>query len=405
MRRRIILTLLLVVALSTNTVFAESLDSTNYKLLDPQIGAVSGTSASDNYAILVQGGSGIGLGEISSSLYKLGSGQGFTFMANVPKVSCFETVTTSMTTDCVSLPANNGMVGECGEGGCYDRAMLQIDTQANPTDTLYSIQLSSDNWATTYILDGTTRTLKAASSKSIADYKTKAQWEGSPWNRYNILGLQPDTEYKVRLTALHGDFTESSPGPEAIATTGVPTTVFDLDITPDISGTSTAPYSVNLGGVSPESYTFQTNERIKLSVSTNLQVGVSVFLQDEYSGLRSQSTSFTLESDDEDLANPASGDGFGLQFTESDEAAASEGYIVPSAVYAVSGTNVGAISSIAATRVLCTLTSPSGTCGVDSQTWVTDGRALFTLGLRASILAPAVADYEDTLTFTIMGGW
>jgi hypothetical protein len=409
MRRKfltlLMFTCLAVLVFSPTPVLADNLDSANYTLVDPEVAANAGTSASANYQALSLAGTGISLGQLSSSLYKVGSGQGYTFMANVPKVTCFETTTTGGTTECIGLPRGDGMIGECGLSGCYDRAMIQIDTQSNPADTVYSIQLSSDNWSTIYVVDGTTRTLKALSSKAIGDYKTKTQWEASPWTHYTVIGLRPDTEYKARATALQGDFTETPPGPSKTATTTLPSVSFDLDIGADFSVDTNAPYAVALGILTPETEKFQSSQRVKTDIATNAQSGVSVYVQDSYSGIRSNSSSYTLSSAAEDLSLPASGDGFGMQESGTTQGAASEGYVVPGAAYDVTGTNVGALSSSSAVRILCSLVSSSGTCGVSTPAWVNEGKALYTLGARASLNAPAKSDYTDTLTFTVIGGW
>lgn len=402
---RVFLLLVSLMTMYPVSVYADNLGSTNYTLVDPEIASNSGTTSSANYQSLELAGTGIEMGQLSSSLYKIGSGQGYTFMANVPKITCFETTTTSGTTECVSLSRGNGMVGECGLSGCYDRAMVQIDTQSNPTDTVYSIQLSSDNWATVYVVDGTTRTLKALTSKAIGDYKTKTQWESSPWTHYTVIGLRPDTEYKARATALQGDFTETPPGPSKTATTTLPSVSFDLDIGADFTADTNAPYAVSLGILTPETEKFQTTQRVKTDISTNAQNGISIYAQDSFSGIRSNSSSYTLSSAAEDLSLPASGDGFGMQESGTTQDAASEGYVVPGADYDVTGTNVGALSSSSAVRILCTLLSSSGTCGVNTPTWVNGGKALYTFGARASLNAPAKSDYTDTLTFTVVGGW
>lgn len=406
MKLRLFLTIaILSLFLTSYQVVAENLSSDNYTLIDPELSSIVGTTSSTNYKALIQGSGGIEFGQISSSLYKVGSGQGYTFMANVPKLTCFETTTDAGSTECIGLPAGNGMVGECGFGGCYDRAVFQIDTQGNPADTLYSIQFSKDNWSTIYILDGTTRQLKAYASKTIGDYKTKTQWEDAPWSSANVVNLSPNTEYKIRVTALNGDFTESPPGPSITATTGTPTISFDVDIGADLNANSNAPYSVDFGALNPETPKFLTTQRIKLEISTNAQSGVSLYVRDQFSGLRSTSTSYTLQSSNEDLSNPISQEGFGLQKHSTSEGSGSQGFMVSSATYEVAGNYVGAVSSLSHTLAACTLVSSSGVCTVDTPAWVVDGRILYTLGARATLAAPSVSDYSDQLSFSALGGW
>ena len=406
MKPRIFLMLMIITLfVFSRYVSAENLDSSNFKLVDPELGSNSGSSQSSNFQVLSLMGTGISMEQFSSSLYKIGSGQGYTFMANTPKLSCFETNTTSGTTLCSSLPRSNGMVGECGETGCYDRAMAQLDVQGNPNGTVFSIQISSDNWTTIYVVDGTTRTLKPIASKVAADYLTKSQWESSPWNHYNIIGLQPNTIYKARATAMHGNFTESAPGASRTATTSMPAITFDLDIGTNFASETAAPYSANIGNLTPETAAFNTSQKVKIDISTNVQSGVTVYVQDQYSGLRSVSTSYSLQSASEDLSNAASADGFGLQTSGTTQDASSAGYSVVGSTYDVAGGNVGAVSSSVATKILCTLTSSGSNCTSGTPTWVTGGSGIYTLGARASLSAPAKSDYQDTLTFTVTGGW
>jgi hypothetical protein len=162
---------------------------------------------------------------------------------------------------------------------------------------------------------------------------------------------------------------------------------------------------VDFGALNPETPKFLTTQRIKLEVSTNAQAGVALYVRDQFSGLRSTSTNYTLQSSSEDLSNPASQDGFGLQKTNASQSGSSQGYMISGSTYDVAGSSVGAVSSLSHTLAACSLVSSSGVCTVDTPTWIDDGRILYTLGARAALTAPSVSDYTDQLSFSAVGGW
>jgi len=402
--RKILLLALTTILFTKSVVFAANLDSPNYRLVDPELQSAAGEGTSTNYkALFMAGSEGISYGKVSSSLYGIGNGQAYTFMANVPKISCFETSTTGGTTQCTGLP--NGMTGICGTPGCYDRAILQIDTQSNPTDTLYLIEVSPDNFVTNYVVSGVTRTLKSYTSKSSADYLTKVQWETSPWQQVTVLGLKPNTQYSARVRALHGNYTESPAGPTVVATTAVTSASLDLDIATDFNTENNPPYSINLGSLTPEVGKILATPQIKIDFSTNAQQGATVFVNDAFSGLKSTSTSYVLTSSSEDLASSASGDGFGLQAFDKTQSGLSNGFANISSLYVTSASNVGAVSSTILNTIGCSKTAVLSDCTGGTSTWITDGSILVRIGARASLSAPTNTDYSDALTFTLSGNW
>ncbi len=200
-----------------NSAKAQNLESDGgYRIVDPTIdsGGNDDQSSGSGYNLFSTIGGSLNDERFESANYKLGTGQGYTIMANVPTVASFNTNDISL----------------CGEGGCYDRARFEIDTQSNPSDTLYLVEISSDNWTTVQCLDGDTHLPKPIADKDINDYLTQGAWQAGTWSGLNILGLQSNTTYQLRIRALNGDFTESEPGPSTEARTNNPTIVFDLDI-------------------------------------------------------------------------------------------------------------------------------------------------------------------------------
>jgi hypothetical protein len=402
--RKLLLIALTTVLFAKSIVFAANLDSPNYRLVNPELQSAAGEASSINYkALFMAGSEGVSYGKVSSALYGIGSGQAYTFMANVPKISCFETSTNNGTTQCTELP--NGMTAICGNPGCYDRAILQIDTQNNPTDTLYLIEVSPDNFVTNYVVSGVTRTLKSYTSKSSADYLTKVQWEAAPWQQVTILGLKPNTQYSARVRALHGNYTESSTGPTVIATTAVTSASLDLDIATDFNTENNPPYSINLGNLAPEVGKILGTPQIKIDFSTNAQQGATIFVSDSFSGLKSSSTNYLLTSSSEDLATSVSGDGFGLQAFDKTQASESNGFATISSFYATTASNVGAVSSTVLNIIGCSKTAVLSDCSGGTSTWITGGSILVRVGARASLNAPTNSDYSDSLSFTLSGNW
>lgn len=395
--------LLLSALLLARVVSAQNTSSGNFTLIEPEIQSYGGEVDSANYKHLGQISEIIG-DQLSSSLYKTGLGHGYVFMANVPTVQCFETTTVG-SSSCSNLPHAKGMVEECGQGGCYDRAKIEINAQNNPSDTVYLIEISPDNWTTTYIVDGITHNLKLASLKAITDYKTKTSWETGAYDAYNVFNLRSGVVYKTRIKALHGNFTESGAGPEASATTAVPTLMFDLDTGTTIASSNNAPYVINMGTIVPGS-PLEATDRIWVTFGTNATNGGVVFVRDQYTGLRSASTLYTLASANEDLAIPASDDGFGLKSGTTQNDTTAVGYLrVGSQYNTANPQQVGRVISLGSFALLCSVKNIGDTCEAGTGSPLKDGRAEVKVLARASFSAPAVNDYTDNVIFTLLGTW
>jgi len=297
-------------SLFTKTANAEELVSPNFEMTIKQnYGSVDeATSATSSFLSVSNIDDMIADTILTSASYKAQDGTIPAYIANVPKIACFETDTDG-SSNCTSpsYVATDGMITVCGPHGCYNRARFEIDPQGNASDTLYAIQVSTDNTFSTYsIVDGTTFTLKTSDSKDIGDYNTKATWEGTT---LNLRGITPSTTYYIRATALHGNLTESEPGPYATATTTNPY----LEMSIDIADTSGAPSSApphNISIILPPEIVQEANNLIWLNVGTNYQTGFRISNYGTYEGL-SDGTTLSVESKNADLATSA--DGFGLQ--------------------------------------------------------------------------------------------
>ncbi len=371
MKKKILLIIISIIflQLSYKQTFAEDLEGTNYKIVDATINPAGQTAqGTSNYNILTTLGDFSSDPRKTSSSYSMRTGLSETLIANTPKIDCFD-ITSDGTSSCTSsyspLPSyikNNGMVTVCGPTGCYNKGHFEIDTQNNPDDTLYSIQLStSSNFqSNVYIVDGVTNTIKPLSSRSLSDYKgsinsanaecatTSNCWENDV---FNVKGLQPETEYYIRATALHGNFTESEPGPAISKTTSIPILEMDIDIGTTSGHSPTAPpHEVHFEP--PPNITATANEVIWINSGTNCSTGFTISQNGEYGGLyKPTGTTHLIPATTGDLDTVSEGVGLqsytsGISYLYGESGVNGElGQISALAPYNNTGNNVGTIES------------------------------------------------------------
>lgn len=372
--------------------YAQNMTSgSGYEIIDPTInaGGNDDQSSTGGYMLMESIGDSFNDERFESSNYKLGVGHGYTFTANVPEISYFQT-------------DDAAMVNICGTGGCYNRARFEIDANDNPTDTLYLIEITDDNWTTIYCLDGSTHQPKAIASKTINDYITKSSWETGSWTEANILGLSQDTQYKIRAKALHGDFTESEAGPEQTEDTTDPYISFDINISGDTWQSSTAPYEISIGEISTTGPSTASN-LIWLDIDTNAVNGATISVRDENQSLLSAATGGHIDSESEDLASEDEGYGLKIDTSKRLPASGQPGFVRESTTYNTAGAHeVGALAS-GPTVILCTIEETGGNCSTGVGSPVDGGRAAIWIKVRASVTNPAAGDYADSITFTSVG--
>jgi hypothetical protein len=292
-------------------------------------------------------------GEISSqadstSTYTLKPGYVETQQANLPKVT-------------LSNPSNY-----------YDKLLFVIDTQGNPTDALYALQVCvGADWVagscgTTTLYVKSDHTLGA--SLAFADYQTYSSWGSGSGT--TIIGLTPGTTYYIRAKATQGKFTESGYGPSSNATTSAQSITFCLFAGASCGSGSTTSFSNLVAGSVSNS-----SPNLGVTFATNADSGGSIYV---YSTGKLQSTtvpSGTINSATADLSVAASG--YGARVTS-----APSFTITPA--YGGSGNNVGIISTTINTML--DATSP-----INSS-------ATIQLQAKASNTTPAASDYADTIT-------
>lgn len=362
---------------------AETVTSPSYKIEGLTFGTDGGKDlSSGNFRLNLSAGGNLNDVKLQSASYKIGAGGKSVLQANIPQVKCFETTTSGSTSCDNPAVVPNGMEQVCGFGGCFNRARFEIDSQNNPADTLYSVQISTDvAWGSWSYIDGGTRYLENIATHDINDYLTEDSWENDS-GVFNLVGLNPAVTYYIRITALRGDFTESGYSNVLSATTGIPTTTFNVIVADENEIPTT---DIDLGLMSYGNV-FTGNNYIWLYVGTNASGGAGIYVRDLYNGLRSNSQSYTINSITGDLSGST---GYGLQSRSVIQN--NLGPVVAIGDYAFSGDNVGLLSNDIASRMIF---STSGQA-------VVYGKASVFVKAQPSEAAPAVSDYTDSLYFTI----
>lgn len=373
-------------------VFAEELDSTNYKIVGAKTSSGGGLGDSTNYSLINSVGKISANPRVYSTNYRLYLDPSFAFLAAQPTIQCFETDTNGSTA-CTSGPPEllaGGMVAICGGDGCYDKARFEISASSNPPDTLYGVQISTDNFISdTRYIDGST--FRPESSYDINDFRTEAVWETED---FNIQGLSPNTTYYLRVSALHGDFTQSDNSIIAYATTVVGSVEFDIDIAIS-TGTDTEtapPYSITFTdstALIPGASATTASTLVWLDINSSSIGGVSIIQNGKNGGLYSPTTTQTINSDTEDL-DISLAEGFGLQSYYIDYY--SSGYfgeLTAETNYTGSLNNVGVVSTTANK-----IYSGDGP--------IKDGRVALYLKARAGTDKEAASDYGEEIYFVLV---
>jgi hypothetical protein len=353
-----------------------------------------GVLESANYNVLSEMGRITADPRNYSTNYRMDQDPSAAFVAAQPTVQCFETDTNG-TTNCTSGPAellSGGMVAICGGNGCYDKARFEIEPYTNPSDTLYMVEISEDNFVSDVrCIDGSTFHPKTLTNCDINDFRTETYWETED---FNIQGLDSDTQYYIRITALHGDFTQSDFSLVANATTTSALLFFDIDIATDSGYTteSSPPYSVSFTGsdeLKPGAAAVTATSLIWLDVDSSSSGGIAVIQQGTNGGLYSATTTETILSTNLDLDSSLA-EGFGLQSYYIDyESSTYLGEITAMSNYSGSGNVVGEVS-----------TDPKKIYDGDGP--INSGRMGIYLKARAASERSAATDYSELINFVLV---
>ncbi|KKP43239.1 MAG: hypothetical protein UR34_C0001G0040 [candidate division WS6 bacterium GW2011_GWC1_33_20] len=375
-------------------IFAAELDSPNYKIVGATTkgGGLTQTLDGDYSALLEVGRISNNPRNYSSS-YKMFTSPEEAFLPAVPEISCFET-TTSGSTNCTTGPSeltSGGMVAICGPSGCYDKARFEIDTNDNPTDTLYAVMISEDNFASDIrYIDGSSFWPETISTHNLSDFLTKSEWETEV---FNIKGLQTNTLYYIRAFALHGDFTQTEPGPIVSVTTSAGSVFFDIDIAGP-SGTtaeSASPYSISFTGayqLISGAPAVTAGDRIWLDASTNSEGGFAIVVRGLNGGLYSNTTGQTIVSSTADLDTAS--DGFGIQ----------NAYISQD-TYSYLGT-ISAMTDYTGTANSVGIVGTTATKVYESDSPVFNGRMGLNVIAKPGMNKTAASDYQESIYFVFI---
>ncbi len=245
----------------------------------------------------------------------------------------------------------------------YSRLTITLSTAGNPTDTLYAVKVSSNDFSSYQYVqnDGT-----VGDTLGIEDYRTYDSWGGSSGSY--ILDLMPKSTYKARVKALQGDFTETEYSPESNAST---TTVPYVNM-------SVSKASLTLGTLNINSISQTTT--MNVAVNTNGYTGYQVYINDDgngYVGGLFNGSGSTIMSADMVLTPGV--EGYGVQ--------ASSATAVVDSKYNVSGNTVGGLE-------ISTNPIFSNTVGVADET--------ATLLFKATMSPNTIAgEYTDIVYFTV----
>lgn len=341
---------LLILPMSTSLLFAFPA-STNFQLKDYGYGGggvANGTSS--NYAI-----EGIAAEQNATQLdgvtYDLGPGLQFTNQANVPPAPTF------------TNPANY-----------YNKLKLVLDTGSNPSDTLFAIAISTDDFVTTnYVQSDST----VGAALGLEDYQTYSAWGGV--SGFNIIGLAAGTTYKVKVKSWQGKFTETGYGPTSTAATVNARLTFDIDVSSTDTETG-APYTTDLGSLVAGTVT-SSPEKIWVDFDTNGEGGGKVYVVASNAGLQSSRASYIISSVTGNLTSLS--EGFGAQGSSATQSAG--GPFSVATLYDLASNNVAVTDTTI--REIFSSSAP-----------VTSARGSFLLKAKSSAVTPAASDYTEILT-------
>lgn len=217
------------------------MQSENYKIKYETISGGQGPERSDNYKMLESIGE-VGEGHQRSPNYQVGAGQAFGIMANLPPAPTL-----------------------VNDNNYYNKLHFTIDPGNNPSDTLFAIAISNDNWVTVeYVQQCENGTCPTRSVLGLEDWQTYTQFGGASGKL--ATGLEPEKTYKIKVKATSGEFTMTDWGPEsAQATTSA------LELSFSISNNALDFETLSPSAVSTVNYTVTTSTNADYGYSTTIQ--------------------------------------------------------------------------------------------------------------------------------------
>ncbi len=357
MKKFILIALPLYLLFSTSPVFGIS--SSSYQLEEYGFGSGGGSGSSGSYKINGITGE-VEYGKPGSTDYKIGTGLNFIQQANVPPAPT------------VTNPSSY-----------YNKLHLVIDIGNNPSDALFAIAASTDNFASNIQYVQSDNKLRAV--LGLKDFQDYTAWGSG--SGFDVIGLSPGVTYSFKVAAIQGDFTQTGFGPSASAATISPTLSFDIDVA-STDSESSPPYTLDIGTLTPSTVTTSTN-KVWIDLTTNATAGGMVYVYGANTGLTSSIAGSTIAAATADLSVASSG--YGARSNSVSESAG--GPIQAISPYNGSGSNVGVVDN--SKRLIFD----------SSGAPVTAGRSSFELKAKSSATTPAATDYTDTLTVIAVGSF
>lgn len=349
---------LLILSSSFLGIFAQMPSSNTLKLRDFTIGT-GGAAGSTGGTYQLEGitGETSGAGTIGGT-YTTKSGLQQTQQANVPPAPTFT-----------------------NDSNWYNKLHFIINNGGNPTDAKFAIAISTDDFVTTnYIQNDNT----VGSVLGAEDYQTYTLWGGATGE--DVVGLTPSTAYKIKVKAIHGDFTESGYSGTATASTVSAQLSFDIDVAATDTETS-PPYATDFGSVPAGSVT-DSPQKIWFDFATNANSGGNMYIYSQNGGLNSAAVSYTITSATADLAVVS--EGFGAISQTATQS--SGGPLSAVSPYNGAGQNVGILNS--SIREIYTTSNP-----------VVAGRTSFLLKAKSQTITPQATDYTEAITAIAAGNF
>jgi hypothetical protein len=330
------------------SLFAASPASTNFTLKSFDFGNGGVTSSSSSYNLNGTTGTQTGASG-TNGVTIISSGRNVTQNASVPP----------------SATLTN-------PSGSYNKLRIVINTAGNPSDTRYAVAISSNGFTTTNYVQSDN---SVSPVLGIEDYQTYIQWGSA--TGFDVLGLQPNTTYAVKVSAYQGAFTATAFGPASANVATQPTTItFSVATTAN----STPPFNINFAELAANTV-FTANANALINLTTNAASGGAIYMKGANAGLLSSSKSFTIASATADLSIAASG--YGAQVGTIGQTGG--GPLSATAPFAGTINSVGQIT--ADLQKILGLSSP-----------VTGGSAEIKFMAKTTSSTPAANDYADTET-------
>ncbi|HEX8182571.1 MAG TPA: hypothetical protein VF575_03135 [Candidatus Saccharimonadales bacterium] len=288
-------------------------------------------------------------GASSTAAYSLKPGFTQTQQAQVPKLSAFDN----------------------GSNTYYNKLHFVIDTQSNPSDALYALSISTDNFSSDirYVKSD----LTVGSSLVVADYQTYAAFGGASGT--NIIGLTPSTTYYVRVKATQGKFTESAFGPVSSATTVGSSVSFSVSTN-----------AVTMGALLPSIVTTGA-PAVNITFATNAASGGDIYISGKNIGLLSTKAGVTIPSATGDLSSLQRG--YGAQVAS---VGTTTGTLLRVSPYDGGANNVGVTDTVI--RRIITATGP-----------IAGGTGSVVFKAKATATDAAANDYSEVNTMLASGNF